>query len=98
MAIAHGLHLHRHTGARAKPREVKAENPPAGEPTILGGRVLNVAIAVALLAWIVALWQLFQLPVGGSGVTEMNTALWTALGIGAGISTFVLGIWKVHRA
>lgn len=68
-----------------------------GEPTVLGGRVLNIAIVIAVIAWIVAVIQLFRLPAAGTEVTQMETALWTALGIAAGIGTFLLGVWKVHR-
>src|SRR5690606_35550981 len=106
MATTHGLHPHplrrSRTGSRiaqqereaAPEREVLIER----EPTALGGRVLNVATVIAAVAWVVAMWQLLRLPVEGVGITTMETALWTALGISAGIGTFLLGVWRVHRA
>lgn len=71
---------------------------PAAGPTALGGRVLMIGIVAMAVLWLVSLVQLFRLPAQGPLTTTGEAAIWTALAIASAISTFLLGVWKVHRS
>jgi len=80
----------------AAERDTDALQP--GEPTKRGGRVLGAGIVVMALVWVFSLIQIFRLPVQGPLVTTGESAIWTAVAIASAIATFLLGVWKVHRA
>jgi hypothetical protein len=102
MAGTHSLHLPRRSHRRsdvadpAAERDTDAVKP--GEPTKRGGRVLVGLAAVMAVVWLVSLIQIFRLPVQGPLYTSGEAAIWTALAIVSAISTFLLGIWKIHRS
>lgn len=100
MATSHSLHLHRRGDAQKATRAKKREGDAVreGEPTALGGRVMNLGLVVMAALWVVSLVQLIRLPAQGPLTTTGEAAVWTALAIASAISTFLLGVWKVHRS
>jgi len=67
-----------------------------GEPTTRGGKFLTVLLAIVAIAWVVAMIQILRLPVQEVRVTA-ESAIWMAVALSCGVSTFILGIWKLHR-
>lgn len=68
-----------------------------GEPTSRGGKWLTAALVFVAIAWVVAMVQIFRLPVQEVRVGA-ESAIWMAIALSCGIGTFILMVWKVHRA
>ena len=68
-----------------------------GEPTARGGKFMSALLVVVVIAWIVAMVQILRLPTQEVRVTA-ESAIWMAVACASGVSVFVLGIWKLHRA
>ncbi len=68
-----------------------------GEPTSSGGKWLTAMLAVVAVTWVVAIVQVFRLPVQEVRVGA-ESAIWMAVALSCGISTFILLFWKLHRA
>lgn len=100
MALSHSLHHNRRGDARKATRTEEREGDAVreGEPTVLGGRVMNIGLVLMAVLWVVSLVQLIRLPAQGPLTTTGEAAVWTALAIASAISTFLLGVWKVHRS
>ncbi|MFO6454444.1 MULTISPECIES: hypothetical protein [unclassified Aeromicrobium] len=100
MALSHSLHLDRRGDAQTvtRTREREGDAVREGEPTALGGRVMNLGLVLMAVLWVVSLVQLLRLPAQGPLATTGEAAVWTALAIASAISTFLLGVWKVHRS
>lgn len=69
-----------------------------GDPTAAGAKWLNGLLALVAIAWVVAIVQIFRLPGPQEVRVNAESAIWMAVACSAGISTFILLIWKVHRA
>lgn len=100
MALSHSLHHNRRGDAQKATRTEEREGDAVreGEPTALGGRVMNIGLVLMAVLWVVSLVQLIRLPAQGALTTTGEAAVWTALAIASAISTFLLGVWKVHRS
>lgn len=100
MALSHSLHHNRRGDAQKATRTDEREGDAVreGEPTVLGGRVMNIGLVLMAVLWVVSLVQLIRLPAQGQLTTTGEAAVWTALAIASAISTFLLGVWKVHRS
>lgn len=68
-----------------------------GEPTKRGGTFMTALFVVVLVAWLVAMFQILRMPTQEVRVTA-ESAIWMAVAVSSGVSVFVLGIWKLHRA
>lgn len=87
----------RTTDQTANKRDTDQWEGHEGEPTPAGGKWLNGLFAVVAIAWVVAMVQILRLPAQEVRVNA-ESAIWMAIACSAGISTFILLIWKVHRA
>lgn len=87
----------RATDRTADKRETDQWEGHEGEPSARGGTFLVVALAVVALAWIVAMVQILRMPTQEVRVTT-ESAIWMGVACSSGIGTFILLIWKLHRA
>lgn len=101
MSSSHSLHLSQDAGRRdadtqGSDHSTEVANP--GGPTRRGGQALALATVLMAALWIVSLIQVVRLPAQGPLQTSGEAAIWTALALASAISTFLLGVWKVHRS
>lgn len=69
-----------------------------GQPSKLGGQILLGLMILTAVVWVVAFFQLVQMPAQqGSTTTSWDMAFWVAMALSSAIATFILGFWKVHR-
>ncbi|MFS0884878.1 hypothetical protein [Aeromicrobium sp. 179-A 4D2 NHS] len=86
----------RATDQTANQRKTDQWEGHEGEPTKRAGKVLTALLVIVAIGWIVAMVQILRLPVQEVRVTA-ESAIWMAVALSCGVSTFILGIWKLHR-
>lgn len=87
----------RRTEETANRRETDQWEGHEGEPSAAGGKWLAGALAVVAAIWVVAMIQVVRLPEQSVEVTA-ESAIWMAIAASCGIGTFILLVWKLHRA
>jgi len=87
----------RRTNETASERGTDQWEGHEGEPTSRGGKWLVALMAVVAVVWVVAMVQVLRMPTQEVRVTG-ESAIWMAVAASCGISTFILLIWKLHRA
>lgn len=102
MAKTQGSHGRRDMDVRttdqtADKRDTDQWEGHEGTPSSSGGKWLTGLLALVAVVWVVSMVQIFRLPVQEVRVT-LESAVWMALACSSGIATFILMVWKVHRA
>ena len=87
----------RRTDETANQRDTDQWEGHEGEPTARGGKWLAAALAIVAVIWVVAMVQVLRLPTQEVEVTA-ESAIWMAIAASCGIGTFILLVWKLHRA